>query len=197
MYARKLSALKSGAAGLWGVHVSENRRRVRILKIRQSMESDLDEIMEIYAYARRFMAENGNPNQWGPTNWPPKHLIHNDILQKKSYVCLHEEQIAGTFFYTIGKDVEPTYRHIENGSWLDDSAYGVVHRIAGNGSVKGIGEFCLEWAYRQCGHLRIDTHGDNIVMQNLLAKMGFRYCGIVYVEEDRNPRLAYEKAGVW
>ena len=27
------------------------------MKIRQSMESDLDEIMEIYAYARRFMAE--------------------------------------------------------------------------------------------------------------------------------------------
>ena len=57
MYARKLSALKSGAAGLWGVHVSENRRRARILKIRQSMESDLDEIMEIYASAASL---------WGP-----------------------------------------------------------------------------------------------------------------------------------
>lgn len=166
------------------------------MEIRQSTESDLDEIMEIYQYARRFMAEHGNPNQWGPTNWPPRHLIQNDILQKKSYVCLHEEQIAGTFFFAAGKEIEPAYRHIEDGQWLDDSAYGVVHRIAGNGSVKGIGKFCLEWAYRQCGHLRIDTHGDNRVMQNLLSKMGFQHCGTIYVEEDRNPRLAYEKVGV-
>lgn len=163
------------------------------MKIRQAAETDLDEMMKIYEYARRFMAENGNPGQWGPTNWPPKHVIQNDISQGKSYVCLHEGKIVGTFFFTFGKDVEPSYRHIEQGAWLDDSAYGVVHRIAGNGSVKGTGTFCLDWAYRQCGHLRIDTHGDNKIMQNLLEKMGFTYCGIVYVEEDSNPRLAYEK----
>lgn len=163
------------------------------MKIRQASEADLDEMMKIYEYARRFMAENGNPDQWGPTGWPPENVIRNDIVRKQSYVCLHEENIVGIFFYTSGKDAEPSYRHIEQGEWLDDSSYGVVHRIAGNGSVKGIGAFCLDWAYRQCGHLRIDTHEDNKIMQNLLAKMGFRYCGIIYVEEDHNPRLAYEK----
>ncbi len=163
------------------------------MEIRQSAEGDIDRIMEIYQYARTFMAEHGNPGQWGPTNWPPRQLIYNDILRKQSYVCLHEEKIVGTFFFAQGKEIEPTYRHIEDGAWLDDSAYGVIHRIAGDGSLKGIGTFCLEWGYRKCGHLRIDTHRDNRVMQNLLAKMGFTYCGIIYVEEDHNPRLAYEK----
>ncbi len=101
--------------------------------------------------------------------------------------------MVGAFFFDVGRDVEPTYRHIEDGTWLDDSAYGVVHRLASDGSVKGVGAFCIDWAFRQCGHLRIDTHGDNIVMQNLLAKLGFARRGTIYVEEDEFPRIAYEK----
>lgn len=163
------------------------------MEIRHSTEKDFTQIMEIYDYARRFMAEHGNPNQWGPTHWPPEQLIHNDIISGTSYVCVHEKRVVGTFFFLTGIDIEPVYRHIENGKWMNDSAYGVVHRLAGDGSVKGIGEFCLNWAYRQCGHLRIDTHGDNIIMQNLLKKMGFTHCGTIYVEEDNYPRLAYEK----
>ena len=43
-------------------------------------------------------------------------------------------------------------------------------------------------------HLRIDTHGDNTVMQRLMEKLGFTHCGTIYVEEDDYPRLAYEKS---
>ena len=150
-------------------------------------------MMEIYAVARSFMAAHGNPNQWGPTNWPPEALIRSDIRAHCSYVCEHEGKIAGTFFFTSGEDIEPTYRNIEDGSWLSDTVYGVVHRIASDGSVKGIGRFCIDWAFQQCGHLRIDTHGDNKVMQNLLGKLGFVHCGTIHVEEDPYPRLAFEK----
>ena len=99
----------------------------------------------------------------------------------------------GVFYYDCGERIEATYAHIENGAWLDDSAYGVVHRIASDGSVKGIGSFCINWAFAQCAHLRIDTHGDNTVMQKLLEKLGFVHCGTIFVEEDDDPRLAYEK----
>ena len=78
-------------------------------------------------------------------------------------------------------------------SWLSDSPYGVVHRIASDGSVKGVGTFCINWAFAQSGHLRIDTHGDNVVMQNLMKKLGFTQCGTIYVVEDNDPRIAYEK----
>ena len=39
----------------------------------------------------------------------------------------------------------------------------------------------------------MDTHGDNKIMQNLLTGLGFVHCGTIYVVEDNDPRLAYEK----
>jgi len=149
--------------------------------------------MAIYAHARQFMADHGNPYQWGPTNWPPEALIREDIQKGLSYVCVHENAVVGVFFFTAGEDIEPTYREITEGSWHHNGPYGVVHRIAADGSVKGVGTECINWAFEQCGHLRIDTHGDNQVMQKLLQKLGFSHCGTIYVEEDDFPRLAYEK----
>ena len=163
------------------------------MHIRKSTEADFSRMMELYARARSFMAAHGNPKQWGATNWPPEQLIHQDIAAGCSYVCVCGDQIVGTFFFTQGDDIEPTYRVMENGSWSSTEPYGVVHRIASDGETKGVGCFCLNWAFDQCGHLRIDTHGDNRVMQNLLTKLGFVQRGIIYVEEDNDPRLAYEK----
>jgi L-amino acid N-acyltransferase YncA len=42
------------------------------MKIRKTTEKDIERVMDIYAYARKFMAEHGNPNQWGKRNWPPE-----------------------------------------------------------------------------------------------------------------------------
>ncbi|MBQ9043453.1 MAG: GNAT family N-acetyltransferase [Eggerthellaceae bacterium] len=165
------------------------------MQIRKATEADFDRIMEIYTAARSFMAEHGNPNQWGPTNWPPEELVHNDIAAGKSYVCDSAGRVVGVFYFDQGESVEPTYVHIEDGSWIGDDCYGVVHRVASDGSTRGVGSACIEWAFAQCGHLRIDTHGDNKVMQGLLDKLGFTHCGTIYVEEDDYPRLAYEKVG--
>ena len=170
------------------------RKMFKQMEIRHAAEKDFQRIMEIYEYARHFMAEHGNPNQWGPTNWPPESLIHADIADHNSYVCICDDRIVGTFFFQYGEDIEPTYRVIEDGGWRDDSAYGVIHRLAGDGSVKGVGEFCIDWAFEKCRHLRVDTHGDNRVMQKLLEKNGFMHCGTIYVMEDSYPRLAYEKS---
>ena len=154
------------------------------MRIRHAEEKDIPRMMEIYRYAREFMAAHGNPNQWGPTNWPPEELIRRDIRKEHSYVCENDEgKVTGTFFYICGENIEPTYRDITDGAWRDDRPYGVVHRIASDGSEKGIGAFCLDWAFSQCGHLRINTHGDNVVMQKRLTKMGIGPCGTIYVKE--------------
>ena len=163
------------------------------MRIRKSTDQDVPRMMEIYAHAREFMAAHGNPRQWSMKGWPPCSLIEQDIQKGNSYVCLENDRVIGTFYYIAGNHIEPTYENIENGSWIGGDTYGVVHRIAVDGTVKGTGSFCLDWAFAQCGHLRIDTHPDNKVMQGLLAKLGFRYCGIIYVEEDDDPRYAYEK----
>jgi hypothetical protein len=161
--------------------------------IRNTTDQDFERVMEIYAYARKKMAEHGNPNQWGAINWPPADLILKDIQEQKSFVCEDEGKVIGVFFYDYGKDIEPTYRVLENGEWASNQPYGVVHRIAADGSKPGIGTFCINWAFEQCKNLRIDTHSDNKIMQNLLTKLGFEQRGIIYVVEDNDPRLAYEK----
>ena len=163
------------------------------MEIRHSTPQDLDRMEEIYVHARQFMRETGNPNQWGPTNWPPTDLLREDIAAGRSYVCTCDGRVVGTFCFLQGEDIEPTYRVIQEGDWHYDGPYGVIHRLAGDGSVKGIGRFCLDWAFRQCGHLRVDTHGDNRIMQNLLKGSGFSYCGSVHVLEDSYRRLAFDK----
>lgn len=163
------------------------------MQIRKARPEDLGIILKIYEDARIFMAQHGNPRQWGNANWPPRTLIENDILLGKSYVCEEEGRVIAVFYYDFGKDIEKTYDVIREGQWKDDSPYGVVHRIATDHSKKGIGSFCINWAFSQCNHLRIDTHPDNTVMQGMLRKLGFDYCGIIDIVEDNDPRLAFEK----
>lgn len=160
--------------------------------IRKTIPEDLPRLLEIYESARSFMAKSGNPAQWGNA-WPPTSLLERDIQSGHSYACLHDRRVVGTFFFNFGKDIEPTYAVIIDGKWQNDGPYGVIHRLAGDGSVKGIGAYCINWCYEQCCHLRVDTHPDNQVMQRLLTKLGFKRCGIIHVMQDNMPRIAFEK----
>ncbi len=160
-----------------------------IMKIRKTRPEDLSEVMEIYARARGFMARTGNPTQWGST-YPEEMLIREDIAQGISYVAECDGRIETVFMYKAGED--PTYRVIEGGSWQNDEPYGVIHRIASRGEVKGAGSRCIQWGFEQCGNLRMDTHDDNRVMQHVLEKNGFERCGRIYLE-DGSPRIAYQK----
>lgn len=159
------------------------------MKIRKSTLDDMGIILKIYADARSFMASRGNPTQWGSI-YPSQTLLENDIQSGDSYVCEEHGKIIATFFYRFG--VDETYLKIYNGEWLDESPYGVVHRIASDGTIRGTASFCLKWALEQCGNLRIDTHRNNTVMQHTLDKNGFTYCGVIYLE-DGSERIAYQK----
>lgn len=159
------------------------------MTIRKAVKDDLPYIFEIYVRARKFMAENGNPNQWGDIK-PGKELVESDIEKGISYVCEKDGEILGVFAFIYGED--PTYKIIYDGEWLNDKPYAVIHRIASSGKVKGTGEFCLKWALSQYPNVRIDTHKDNTVMRYLMDKLGFTYCGIIHLE-DGDERLAFQK----
>ncbi len=94
------------------------------MKIRKTTEKDIERVMDIYAHARKFMAEHGNPNQWGKRNWPPEELIRDDIEKGCSYVCENENgEVIGTFFFNQGENIEPIYRTIDDGEWIGDNRY--------------------------------------------------------------------------
>ena len=156
-------------------------------QIRLARLEDLSCIEGIYAYARSFMAEHGNPDQWG-TAYPPREMLLDDISKQLLFVLCTEDTIHGVFYFYIGKD--PTYGEIYGGSWRSDSTYGTIHRIAGDGS-GGVLETAVAYCKQRCSHLRIDTHADNYVMQKAILKQGFSQRGIVYME-DKTPRIAYD-----
>lgn len=155
--------------------------------VRKAEVSDLLRIEEIYRHARQFMADHGNPNQWG-TSHPPKDQLLKDIQLGDLYVITGEEDIHGVFYFSIGED--PTYASID-GDWRADTPYGTIHRIAGDGS-GGILKTAVEFGSSKINHLRIDTHEDNTVMQRAVVKQGFYRCGIIYIS-DGTPRIAYDR----
>lgn len=161
-----------------------------MIQIRPSQLSDLDRLMEIFDHARKFMASVGNGNQW-INGYPQRELIAKEITDGHCYACEDEHgKIVGTFCFVPSPD--PFYAIIEDGAWLNDDPYYVIHRIASDGSYKGIGDICLDWCAKQYPSLRADTHKDNIIMQNLLVRNGFIRCGTVYVSNG-TPRIAYPK----
>ena len=160
------------------------------MEIRKTTLDDLDGVMIIYKKARQFMRAHDNPTQWLGGK-PTRDQIEDDIAKGQSYVCINEGRIAGVLCFFIGND--PTYKTIYKGNWLNDSPYAVVHRIASSGEYKGIGSFMMEWAFSQHGNVRLDTHEDNYVMQNMLRKLGYSYCGVIYLDNG-DPRLAFQKS---
>lgn len=158
------------------------------LAIRPAQAGDLAAIRQVYAAARRFMVENGNPSQWGD-GFPPQELLETDLREGRLYVMMQGERVCAAFVLALGED--PTYREIEQGEWLSDSRYGTIHRLASDGSCQGVFERCVAFCREQWPHLRVDTHQDNRVMRHLIERAGFRRCGIIHVA-DGSPRIAYE-----
>lgn len=69
---------------------------------------------------------------------------------------------------------------IENGAWRSDTPYGTVHRLASNGSVRGLSKACFDFCTAKVSYLRADTHVDNRTMQQLLEAYGFQKCGTIH-----------------
>ena len=157
-------------------------------KIRSARLEDLDEILKIYAFAKKFMVETGNPTQWAGS-YPQRELLEEDIQNHGLYVVTEEGQICGVFYFVIGPD--PTYAIIEKGAWHSDQEYGTIHRIAGNGT-GGVFGAALDFCRSQIDYLRIDTHDDNKVMQHVVTRHGFSPCGIIYTD-DGTPRIAFDR----
>lgn len=156
--------------------------------IRKATAEDMKDILTIFSVAKNFMHANGNPNQWNGA-YPNEDVLLCDINNGNFYVMYDENESIYGVFALIG-GVDETYEYIE-GKWKSDLPYGTIHRIAGNGTKRGIMRECFDFARQTYNHLRVDTHQDNIPMQNAVKKCGFEYAGIIYLA-DGSPRLAFD-----
>ena len=152
-------------------------------------EEDLPRIMEIYDIAKAYMRANGNPNQWNGA-YPDPETLRTDIEKQRLYVYKKDGCIHGVFMLLL--EEEPTYAYIEDGSWREERPYGTIHRLAGDGEVRGLFAKCVAFCEKKVPYLRADTHFDNHTMQHLLEKNGFERRGIIYLKNG-DPRIAYQK----
>ena len=152
------------------------------MTIRKATLADIPQMMEIFAIARKFMAETGNPNQWAE-DYPSVEQLTDDINSGDSYVFVDADRVVATFLLRGGDD--PTYDIIYDGAWKNNNPYATIHRIASNGKVKGIFRMAMEYALQHYSTIRIDTHRDNKVMQHVIEKAGFEYCGIIHCRNRR------------
>ncbi len=151
---------------------------------------DLTIIEEIYAQARRFMQQAGNETQW-QGGYPTREIIEADIKAERLYTVSDGGEIIAVFVFANGN--EPTYDKIYEGSWLGNGEYAYIHRVAVNRAGRGVASFIFSHCSSLAKSIRIDTHRNNIPMQRALAKAGFSYRGIIYLENG-DERLAYEKS---
>ena len=165
------------------------------MEFKQANHKDAASILAIIKEAQNYLKDRGI-DQW-QNNYPNTASISNDINQHNAYVLLKDNLIVGTVAAILGPD--QTYKAIYDGEWLTSGAYGVIHRMAVNPKYHGLGLASMMiqqvekmWKDKGISSIRIDTHTQNSGMQRLLAKNGFEYCGIIYLE-DGNKRIAFEK----
>ncbi|SHN06095.1 GNAT family N-acetyltransferase [Polaribacter sp. KT 15] len=168
------------------------------MKIRLSKIEDIPEIAIIIDDAKAYL-KSQKIDQW-QNGYPNAAQVENDIKNNESYVVVNDEnQIMATSMFTLRK--EPTYKDVIDGEWMvsENEKYGVIHRMAIKKEFRKFGlatfmfhEFHLQLLEKKVRSLKIDTHEDNLGMQSLLKKLGYKYCGIIYTNYNAK-RLAFEK----
>ena len=97
--------------------------------------------------------------------------------------------MTAVFAFILGKD--PCYAVID-GAWHAARPYGTIHRIASDGTAKGVARRVFDWCASQIDYLRIDTHEDNKPMQAAVLRYGFLPCGVVQVRGGARLAFDYE-----
>ena len=168
------------------------------MEIRKSICRDTGALMALFEEARGTIAQLGI-DQW-QDGYPSLQVVDEDIALERSYAVIIDGQLRGTF--VLIEDGEPTYDKIYDGAWESGNEsrdYVAIHRVAVSVAVRGKGISTSIISYAEAharalgrASLRIDTHTGNVVMRRMLEKHGFRYCGVIYLENG-SPRVAYEK----
>lgn len=147
----------------------------------------MDTIREIFYQAKRLMRKSGNNSQW-INGYPNVVTIIKDIEDSNSYLIESDKGVLGVFTFIVGE--EPNYTAID-GEWPDNMPYGTIHRIAAALGAKGVADIALDFCKTKGVNIRVDTHADNAPMLGWITKRGFKYCGIIRVE-DGTPRKAFQ-----
>ena len=162
-------------------------------QFRQANYSEASQIWQILKDAIKRRKEDGS-NQW-QDGYPNMEVVKSDIEKKIGFVFTQNDTIIGYSAVIIND--EPDYVNIE-GKWLSDQDFIVYHRVAiseeflAKGMAKKMMKLIEQYALsKNIYSIKADTNHDNIPMMKIFKKLGYSFCGIVYIRQS--PRRAYEK----
>jgi RimJ/RimL family protein N-acetyltransferase len=160
---------------------------------RPAKYSEASQIWQILKDAIKRRKKDGS-NQW-QDGYPNMEVVKSDIENKIGFVLTQNDTIIGYTAVIIND--EPDYINIE-GRWLSDQDFVVYHRVAvseeflAKGMAKKMIKLIEQYALsKNIYSLKADTNHDNIPMMKIFEKLGYSFCGIVYIR--KSPRRAYEK----
>ena len=153
---------------------------------RKATFEDIDTIEQMIRAASARLGAAGI-DQW-QRGYPNRQSIERDIEAGVGMLLCEGATLLmyGAVIFTG----EPAYDDLTAGD------YAVVHRLCASEIFVGMGfaksfMFAAEaMASERVKSMRIDTHPDNKIMQHLVERLGYTYCGDVVIESRR---LAYEK----
>ena len=162
-------------------------------QFRPAQYFEASKVWQILKDAIKRRKEDGS-NQW-QDGYPNMEVIKSDIEKKIGFVLTQNNTIIGYSAVIIND--EPDYINIE-GKWLSEQDFIVYHRVAiseeylAKGMAKKMMKLIEQYALsKDIYSLKADTNHDNIPMMKIFEKLGYTFCGIVYIR--KSPRRAYEK----
>lgn len=170
------------------------------MHIAKAEMKDLDRIVEILRDGRNQLAERGI-DQW-QGDYPNVEHIQEDINNGFAYL-VHSDDHETVGAFAIVEAPDHSYDELD-GQWLTDTdKYLVIHRVAvhsdhaGNGYASGLFKDVIEYVKNErpdIQSLRIDTHQDNMPMQHLIEKYGFKRVGTLHgVYRPEETSYVYEQ----
>lgn len=164
--------------------------------IRLAQESDLTQIMAIINEAKQLLKSDGIP-QW-QNGRPNEQILLDDIVKKRAYCLMVDQVVAG--IAVLQTSIEPSYAAID-GEWQNETdQYATIHRIAISAKFRGqhlgqifISNLISRGLFLGIPNFRIDTHAVNLRMQALIKSAGFKYRGVIHIDQTKDGlRNAYE-----
>ena len=116
--------------------------------------ADLPQILAIYAHARAFMAQHGNPNQWGASR-PTEADITAHIAARELYGTIHAVASDGQIHGLLSQIVaycEQTTKHLRIDTHHDNAI--MQHVILKNG-------------FTRCGIIHIASGAERIAFEKV------------------------------
>jgi GNAT superfamily N-acetyltransferase len=162
----------------------------------QFRKAQLSEIPQIWGILQKAIQRRkaDGSNQW-QDGYPNPDVLQKDIEKGAGYVLTLEGQIIGYTAVLIND--EPEYAKIV-GQWISNEDFVVFHRVAiaedflGKGLSKILLHFIEAFALsNNIYSIKADTNFDNYAMLHIFEKLGYHYCGEVYLRGSA--RKAFEK----